>query len=1176
MHLKRDYKICLFVAGCILLNYAGRMFASVHTLPAWFDSIGTVIAAYALGPFCGAVVGAAVNIIFGIHAKTALVYGLTNVVVGITVGISARKGYMKHLFGALSTAFFVTVLSAALSTPLNYMFADGSTGNVWGDGVITLLQEIGFHGIVSHFVGEFYLDFLDKILVILSLYLLVRLHKKIKLKIPRALFVSVLFICVLPQNISAKEESADFSDYVQTVYNGDDGLIGGEANDIAETKDGILWIGTYGGLYRYSGREFCWMNEFPSVKTVNCLYTDEAGRLWIGTNDNGLSICIDQEISNVVNKDSGLPSNSVRCITESADGNYYVGTTDCLVVMTLSGGLKVQAQIPEIMYADSICADADGNIAVVTEAGDLYLVQGTKIVAKKSLDQEGSTYNCCTFDSKGILYAGTSGNLVEMYQIREDSLWKSDTKICTDLKKVNSLQVSEDDRIYVCADNGAGYFDQARCFHTIDTGSFDGSIEHMLTDYQGNLWFASSRLGLLRLCPSVFTEIYEIAGLERQTVNTVTKWQNRYYFGTDQGIDVVDEHNQSQMEDGMALMFAGIRVRCLFVDSQDHLWAGTSGKGLWEIDRDGTMVNYEEYKQTAGENYRFVTELKDHTIAAGGDSGITLIRNGKISDTIGMSEGLSNPKVLCLCEREDGLLYAGTDGNGIAVIKDGVVTDTFDQDCGLSSEIILKMIPEQDGEGMFIVTGNGLCYMDEKGTIRSLTNFPYYNNYDLVEGEHGEVFVLSSAGIYIVEKEDLLNGKTLNYELLESKQGLRLSLTPNAWNYLDEWDNLYLSGDRGVVSINLSAYEIRERSYRMLLQTILVDGESYPVEKGETVVLPRDADRVEIIPEVVNYSINDPKVRVWLEGFDKTAGTMLQSQLSGVVYTNLPAGSYTFHVAVLNSRADHILAETTYKIEKEKEINDNWWFRVYVGVVAAVIVWYLGWLFFRTQIQKTIRMQKMELEWTKKQLQMGNEMILTIAQTVDAKDASTSEHSLRVAKYSVLIAKRLGYSEEECEDLRKMAILHDIGKIAIPDRVLNKPEKLTDEEYALMKSHVVRGAEILKNFTWIEHVADGALYHHERYDGNGYVHGLKGEEIPLNARIIGIADAFDAMTANRIYRQQMDLIYVLGELQKGRGTQFDPKLSDIFLELLEDGTIDLFHIYQTAEHKEQPDERKEM
>ena len=214
----------------------------------------------------------------------------------------------------------------------------------------------------------------------------------------------------------------------------------------------------------------------------------------------------------------------------------------------------------------------------------------------------------------------------------------------------------------------------------------------------------------------------------------------------------------------------------------------------------------------------------------------------------------------------------------------------------------------------------------------------------------------------------------------------------------------------------------------------------------------------------------------------------------------------------------------------------------------------------------------MELEWTKKQLQMGNETILTIAQAVDAKDVSTSKHSLRVADYSALIAKELGYSRQECEDLRKMALLHDIGKIAIPDRVLNKPERLTEEEYVLMQSHVEKGAEILKNFTLIDHVADGALYHHERYDGSGYLYGLKGDEIPLNARIIGIADAFDAMTANRIYRKQMDMEYVLNELKKGRGTQFDPQLTDIFLNLLENGTIDVLHMYTRAEDKEQEDE----
>ena len=240
-----------------------------------------------------------------------------------------------------------------------------------------------------------------------------------------------------------------------------------------------------------------------------------------------------------------------------------------------------------------------------------------------------------------------------------------------------------------------------------------------------------------------------------------------------------------------------------------------------------------------------------------------------------------------------------------------------------------------------------------------------------------------------------------------------------------------------------------------------------------------------------------------------------------------------------------------------------------------MMISYLTWLFFRTQIQRTLQMQRMELEVTKKQLQMGNETILTIAQAVDAKDENTSQHSIRVSEYAVKLAESLGCTKEQCDDLKNMAMLHVIGKIGIPVRVLNKPGKLTDEEYAIMKSHVEIGAEILRNFTWIDHVADGALYHHERYDGRGYVHGLKGEEIPLNARIIGIVDAFDAMTANRVYRKKLDFAFVLEELRKGRGTQFDPKLVDIFLELIEDGTVDVKQIYDTASgRKEQSNEEE--
>ena len=127
--------------------------------------------------------------------------------------------------------------------------------------------------------------------------------------------------------------------------------------------------------------------------------------------------------------------------------------------------------------------------------------------------------------------------------------------------------------------------------------------------------------------------------------------------------------------------------------------------------------------------------------------------------------------------------------------------------------------------------------------------------------------------------------------------------------------------------------------------------------------------------------------------------------------------------------------------------------------------------------------------------------------------------------------------------------------------MLNKPGRLTDEEYEIMKSHVVKGAEILKKFTLVENVQEGALYHHERYDGRGYVHGLKGEEIPLNARIIGIADAFDAMTANRVYRKKLDFDFVIGELKKGKGTQFDPELVDIMLQLIEEKQIDVEQPY---------------
>lgn len=183
--------------------------------------------------------------------------------------------------------------------------------------------------------------------------------------------------------------------------------------------------------------------------------------------------------------------------------------------------------------------------------------------------------------------------------------------------------------------------------------------------------------------------------------------------------------------------------------------------------------------------------------------------------------------------------------------------------------------------------------------------------------------------------------------------------------------------------------------------------------------------------------------------------------------------------------------------------------------------------------------------------------INVLTQFVDAKDEYTNGHSCRVANYARLIGEKMGLSEEKCRHLYYIALMHDCGKVSIPDSILKKPGKLTDEEYDMIKTHTTRGAQMLTGFTSLPSIRDGALYHHERYDGNGYPTGVKGDEIPLVGRIICVADSFDAMNSYRCYRSKRDKEYILNELRENRGKQFDPHIVDCFLDLIAAGKIQM-------------------
>lgn len=183
------------------------------------------------------------------------------------------------------------------------------------------------------------------------------------------------------------------------------------------------------------------------------------------------------------------------------------------------------------------------------------------------------------------------------------------------------------------------------------------------------------------------------------------------------------------------------------------------------------------------------------------------------------------------------------------------------------------------------------------------------------------------------------------------------------------------------------------------------------------------------------------------------------------------------------------------------------------------------------------------------------ETMETFSSFIDAKDSYTRGHSKRVSQYVKQMAKRMKFSKEDITRIGYIALMHDCGKIGIPDSVLNKPGALTPQERKVIESHVEVGGRILEHYTAIEGIREGALYHHEWYDGTGYPEGLKGEEIPIFARIIGVADSFDAMNSDRCYRKHLPKDVIIQELEKNSGRQFDPEVAKCMIELIKEGVI---------------------
>ena len=232
-------------------------------------------------------------------------------------------------------------------------------------------------------------------------------------------------------------------------------------------------------------------------------------------------------------------------------------------------------------------------------------------------------------------------------------------------------------------------------------------------------------------------------------------------------------------------------------------------------------------------------------------------------------------------------------------------------------------------------------------------------------------------------------------------------------------------------------------------------------------------------------------------------------------------------------------------VVSNSELLENTYSQLALNIMVSVITFCLIWFFYYIGYKnEQITGHKVE--------EMNIQVVRALATAIDAKDNYTNGHSTRVAEYSRMIAARSGYSKTEQDELYMIALLHDVGKIGIPDNVINKNSKLTPEEQAIIKRHPIIGDSILGSIKDRPDLATGARWHHERYDGKGYPDGKAGEDIPEAARIISVADAYDAMTSRRSYRDAMNQADVISELENGMGTQFDPKFAKVMLEIIEE------------------------
>ena len=999
------------------------------------------------------------------------------------------------------------------------------------------------------------------------------------------LLVAACFCTADPVETAASSSRDVFginADYTSVLYDSTNGMPTSEANAIAQSSDGFIWLGGYSGLVRYDGNSFYRYDSTSGISSVFALYVDENNRIWIGTNENGVAM-LDFDETKVYGRVEGIRSHSVRSITEDKNGNIIIGTTQGLAYIDATTLEIHPIDDPQINqeYVNNLEKDSEGNVYGLTSDGALFTLEDLAVTAFYPAERIGGEQANSLYadpDMPGIVYIGTIGSEVITATVSDKNLTVTDTRSVLPLNNINSM-VKRGDDLWITGTNGLGYLDDGGKYHGLGDTPMNYSITNAMVDHEGNLWFTSTRQGVMKIVPDRFMDIGKIAELDSRVVNSTCVNSGKLYLGTDSGLEILSAGDYSKIEDELTAYLEGVRIRCIKNDDMGRLWLCTHGDtGLVCYDpKDSSITSFNESNGLEANRVRTVLPRSDGSVAAATGNGVFIVDGGKITAHYGQENGIAVPEILTVEEDENGVLYLGSDGDGIYVV-DGNRVSRMGVDDGLTSEVILRIKRDDERGLMWIITSNSIEYIKD-GEVKAVSQFPYSNNYDIFFDDNGDAWVLSSNGIYIANVDDLIKNENIDYDFYNLRSGLPYMATGNSRDYLADDGMLYIAGTTGVCAVNINADDPESSNVSLVVPAVEIDDREVILRNDSSVSLPAGSKRLVIKAYALAYGLSNPTISYWLEGFDTEPIVTNKQELTPISYTNLDGGKYKFHMSLLDDKTGEEIDSVELVISKEHSIYDNalfWLALIILAVAATGIAMYR---MFSSRQQALLKKQEEDKKFI-------DQIMHTFAKSIDLRDQQNQGHSFRVAYYTRLIAEELkekrGYTQDQIDEFYHIALMHDIGKLSIPDRILNKPERLDDEEYQIMKTHAESGAHMLKNVTIVQNLSVGAGCHHERMDGKGYPKGLKGEEIPEVARLIAVADTFDAMYSTRPYRKQLDISVVLDEIKRIRGTQLDADVVDALLALADKGELNkekvdeaISNLDVNKEHVEMVEEVKE-